>query len=94
MGKLIVTTEGQPYGDSESLHGHDGDRADSGADGDIDKRVLVSVDGSNSVDHDGGEDRNSQTVEQEAWLQGVTEDFFDGLHVFVRRRVENDHHGT
>lgn len=55
MRELVVPGKGELQRDAEGLDGHDGHRADQGADSQVDKRVLLAVDRGNLVDHHGSE---------------------------------------
>lgn len=68
MGELIVAPEGELQRNAKRLDGHDRDGADSGADRDVYQRVLLSVHGRDAVDHDGGENRDSEAIDEEACL--------------------------
>lgn len=66
MGELVVSAKSQLERNAERFHGHDRDGANGGTDRDVDQRVLLAVDGGDTVDHYGREDRDSQTVQQKA----------------------------
>lgn len=56
--------KGKLKGNSESLDGHDRDRADSRADRKVDEGILLAMDGSNLVNHENGKRDNRDGVEQ------------------------------
>lgn len=66
VDELVVAANGQFHRNTEGLDGHDGNRSNSGANRDVDERVLFAIDGRNSVDHQSREDRNCDTVEKES----------------------------
>ena len=68
MGELVIASEGELECDAKRLDGHDGDGADGRTDRDVYKRVLLSIHRRNSIDHDGGEDCDGQTVKEKALL--------------------------
>lgn len=53
MGELVVTAQGQFDGNTDTLDCHDGDGANSAADGNVNQRVLASITRAYAVDHDG-----------------------------------------
>lgn len=52
MRELVVSGKRELQGNAESLDSHDRDRANRGADGQENERVLLSMDGGNLVYHD------------------------------------------
>lgn len=66
MHELVVATNGQFHCNTKGLDGHDGNRSNSGANRDVDERVLFAIDGRNPVDHQSREDCNCDTVEKES----------------------------
>lgn len=71
MGELVVTSKSQFDGDTDTLDGHDGDGADSAADGNVNQRVLASVARAYAVDHDSRKDDDQNHVEKEAWPTSI-----------------------
>lgn len=67
MRKLIMPAQREFHRDTEGFDRHDGNRADGGANRDEDERVPLAVDGRDSVDHDGRENSDCETVDQEPW---------------------------
>lgn len=67
MDKLIVARECQLQSNTKGLDRHDGDRSHGRADRDVDERVLLSVEGGDSVNHHGRENRHCQAVKKEPW---------------------------
>lgn len=55
MAELVVASKCEFQSNAEGLDGHDGDGSDSRANGEVDERILLSVDGGNLVDHGNGE---------------------------------------
>ena len=66
MGELVVPAQRELDRDAEGLDGHDGDGADSGADRNVDKRVLLPVRGRNPIDHNSRENGYHETIEKES----------------------------
>jgi len=66
MRELVVASKGQFYSNAESFDGHDGDRSDCGANGDVDKRILLAIYWRDLIDHDGGEYCDYKAVKKEA----------------------------
>lgn len=107
MGELIVAAEGELQRNAKRLDGHDRNRADGGADRDVYKRVLLSVHGGDSVDHDGGVDCDSEAINEEpcsvrfhaqdrmsasrTWLERIGKNLVNALNGFVGGRMEDDH---
>ena len=67
MDKLIVARECQLQSNTEGLDRHDGDRSHGRADRDVDERVLLSIEGGDSVNHHGRENRHCQAVKKKPW---------------------------
>lgn len=80
--------------DTERFNGHDGDRANGGADRDEDERVLLAVPRSDAIDHDRGKDRDSQAVNEEAGAKGICQHLLDLFHRSVGRCVKDDNDGS
>ena len=68
-GELVVAAESHLNGDAEALDGHDGDGADSAADAEVNHWILLTVQRRDAVDHDEGEERHNDAVEEEACLR-------------------------
>lgn len=65
VNKLVVALKREFHSNAKGLDRHNRDRANGGADGDVDERVLLSVQRSNSIDHHCGEACHGQTVQKE-----------------------------
>lgn len=73
MAELVIAGKGKLEGDAKGLGGHDGDGADGGANGEIDERILLAMERSNSVNHEDGKGNHGNRVEKEAyeWLSAT-----------------------
>lgn len=69
VAELVVACKGKLEGDAESLGRHDGNGADSRADGEIDERILLAVVWGNSVDHEDSKRDDGDGIEEETWWQ-------------------------
>ena len=69
MGELVVAGKSKLKGDAESLNGHDGDGADSGADGQVNEGVLLAVYWSDLVNHKYSEGDDCDGVEKKSWVK-------------------------
>lgn len=80
MAELVIAGKGKLEGDAKGLGRHDGDGADGGANREIDERILLAVERSNSVNHEDGKGNHGNRVEKEAfeWLS-ATASRFGGL---------------
>jgi hypothetical protein len=106
MDELVVSSNGQLHCNTKGFDGHDRNRSNSGANRDVDERILFAIDWRNPVDHQSREDRNCDTVEKEpwssqrlsdrhrsslhTWLNRISQNLIDCLHLLVWRRMEND----
>lgn len=63
---MVVAGKCELQRNTESLYRHDGDRADGGADGQVNEGVLLSVDWCDLVNHENGEGDDRYGVEQES----------------------------
>lgn len=107
MGELVIPAEGELQCDSKRFDRHDGDGANSGADRDVDERVLFPVHRRNPVDHDGRVDRNGEAIDEETCLsvsptnqfrehtrlKRISEDLFNLLDRLIRRRMQDNNNG-
>jgi hypothetical protein len=71
VSELVVAAQGQLDGDTDTFYCHDGDGANSAADGNVNQRVLASITRAHAVDHDGREDNDQQHIEEEAYFTSV-----------------------
>ena len=90
MNELVVASKRQLDRNAKGLDRHDGNRSNGGANRDVDERVFLAVDWRNPINHHSRENRNGQTVEQEPWLNSISENLIDCFHLLVRGRMEND----
>lgn len=90
MNELVVSLKGELHGDAKRLDRHHRDGADGRADRDEDERVLLAVHWRDAVDHDGREDRDSETVKKKGRFHGVSQEDIDLFHRLVRGRVEDN----
>lgn len=94
MGELVITSERELQRNTKRFDRHDGNGADGRADRDVNERVLLSVYGRNSVDHDGRVDCDGEAINEETRLKRIGKNLVNPLNRFVRRRMKDDHHRT
>ena len=90
MRELVVAAKGELDSNAERLDRHNGHTADRAAYRQVDHWVLLAILGRHSVDHDAGEYGDNQAVEHEAWLHGQVQQLFNGLDIWIWRRMEDD----
>lgn len=66
LSELVVAPQCELQGNTESLDRHDRDGANSRADRNVNERVLLSVQRSYPVDHDGREDGHGKAIGKES----------------------------
>lgn len=65
MNELVIARKCQLDRNAERLDRHDRYRSNSGANRDVDQRILLAVDRGNPINHQRGEDRDRQTINKE-----------------------------
>lgn len=81
--------KGELQGNAKGLDRHDRDGADGRADEEVDEGALPSVDGSNLVNHDDGEDADGENVEQETWRNTMSAWTHKEKHTILEAKWEN-----
>lgn len=67
MRELVIPAKREFDCDAKALDGHDGDRTDEGAYGDINDWIRAAIARCDGVYHDEGEDENAEAIHEESW---------------------------
>lgn len=83
MCELILAAQSEFDRDAKAFDSHYGDGTNYGTDGNIDDRIGAAIARDDSVNHDEGENKDTEAVHQETGLESIMKDLVNSFDGFV-----------